>query len=369
MSNENQFVFRAEDFCPHSIYELLCQLRVTDPVAVYKATQTRQPRKQLTSDGRLFILAADHPGRGDLSLPGSALGLADRYDYLARIVRVLLGGAFDGVMGTPDVLEDLCLIQQIIRENGGPAFLDGKAFIGSVNRGGVLGSAFEIDDVFTGFTVARGQHLKCDGVKVVLRVDLDAPESARALERVANLVREVNDASMALFIECAPVVRGADGARRVAMEPEAFARMASIASALGETSTRTWLRLPYFGGIEAVLRAVSLPVLIMGGPPVADPHAVFATAAAAMQAGPTVRGVMMGRQILYCGDDDPLAIAAGIEAVMRRGADPQVIVQRLGQARGARMDVLTSLLGDKKLVFEGGVQTAAYTAGTAKIGK
>ena len=51
----------------------------------------------------------------------------------------------NGVLGTPDVLEDLLLL----------GALDDKVVIGSMNRGGLAGTAFEIDDRFTAYD-ARG---------------------------------------------------------------------------------------------------------------------------------------------------------------------------------------------------------------------
>ncbi len=161
------FVFDSAAYFPEGLYRLVCDLRAKDPVAVYKATQTRQPRKTfLPPDSRLLILAADHGGRGAIALGDNRLALARRWDYLARLVRVLLAGAFDGVMGTPDVLEELCMVQQILRENGGPAFLDGRVFIACANRGGISGTAFEMDDAMTAFTPERAKHLGCDAVKV-----------------------------------------------------------------------------------------------------------------------------------------------------------------------------------------------------------
>jgi hypothetical protein len=46
-----------------------------------------------------------------------------------------------GVLGTPDIVEDLLLL----------GALDDKVVIGSMNRGGLAGTSFEIDDRFTGY--------------------------------------------------------------------------------------------------------------------------------------------------------------------------------------------------------------------------
>ncbi len=360
MSESAPFVFRYEDYFPQAVYELMCNLRVNDPVAIYKATQTRQPRKEfMPPDRKLLLLSADHLGRGATGLGDDPLRLANRWEYIARLVRVLLGGAFDGVMGTPDVLEELCLVQQIVRENGGPAFLDQKVFVGCVNRGGIEGATFEMDDAFTAFSVERAKHLRCDALKVSLRIDLASADTAKTLERCSRLVAACNDAQMALFIECTPVERDASGNYAPRLGVEAFAKATCIASALGETSTRTWLRMPNFEGLAEALKATSLPCVLQGGSPRSDAPALLREVEAAMRVSGQVRGVMMGRPILYPGDDDPLAVAAGVEAIVRRGAESSVIIEKLDQVRGARFDVLTSLIAEG-LRFEGGTQTASY---------
>ena len=47
----------------------------------------------------------------------------------------------NGVLGTPDVLEDLLLL----------GALDDKVAIGSMNRGGLAGAVFGLDDRFTSY--------------------------------------------------------------------------------------------------------------------------------------------------------------------------------------------------------------------------
>jgi DhnA family fructose-bisphosphate aldolase class Ia len=366
MSSGSSFAFRTADYFPDGLYRLVGDLRAKDPVAVYKATQTRQPRKTfMPADGKLLVLAADHTGRGALGLGDDPLGLASRHEYLGRLVRVLLAGAFDGVMGTPDVLEELCMVQQILRENGGPAFLDGRVFIACANRGGVSGTAFEMDDAMTAFSVERAKHLGCDAMKLSVRLDMDSPDSGRTLERCARFIGRCNDSQLPVFLECAPVHRNASGDYEPILEVEAFARAVCVASALGETSTRTWLRLPYFDGLARVLEAVTLPVLIQGGVPRATTEGLLREVETFMATCPTVRGVMMGRPILYPGSDDPLAVAAAIETIVRRGVTADAILERLDQARGAKMDALVALAGEKGWRFEGGTQTASFTVGLA----
>ena len=47
-----------------------------------------------------------------------ALAMADRHEYLARILRVLSGNRVDGVMATMDILDDLLIVDGLLREAG-----------------------------------------------------------------------------------------------------------------------------------------------------------------------------------------------------------------------------------------------------------
>ena len=55
---------------------------------------------------------------------------------------------------------------------------------------------------------------------------------------------------------------------------EALARLAGVASALGDSSRYLWLKLPYCEGYETVARATTLPILLLGGESAGDPVAV-----------------------------------------------------------------------------------------------
>ena len=84
--------------------------------------------------------------------------MADRADLLDRLVLALSRPGVDGVLGTADILEDLLLL----------GALDGKVVIGSMNRGGLAGTAFEIDDRFTGYDADSIAAAGFDGGKMLL---------------------------------------------------------------------------------------------------------------------------------------------------------------------------------------------------------
>ena len=91
-------------------------------------------------DGKLVILAADHPGRASLKIQDDPVAMADRHELLARILRVLSHPGIDGFMSTPDLVEDLLILAGLIRERGGQSPLDERLLLGCMNRGGLPGS-------------------------------------------------------------------------------------------------------------------------------------------------------------------------------------------------------------------------------------
>jgi len=97
--------------------------------------------------------------------------------------------------------------------------------------------------------------------------------------------------------------------------------MVSVASALGASSLNTWLKIPSCKGLEKVARATTLPILILGGEVTGDPVPVLQDLHAAMQAGPTIRGALIGRNVIFPGRDDPRAMAAAVVAIVHDRAE------------------------------------------------
>ena len=121
------------------------------------------------------MIAADHPARGALRAGERPLAMADRADLLDRLVLALSRPGVNGVLGTPDVLEDLLLL----------GALDGKVVVGSMNRGGLAGTAFEMDDRFTGYDAAAIAAAGFEGGKMLTRIDPDDPATVATLEACA----------------------------------------------------------------------------------------------------------------------------------------------------------------------------------------
>jgi Cgl0159-like len=146
--------------------------RVANPRAIAEAAATRARRPRLTgASERLFIIAADHPARGSLRAGADPMAMADRAELLRRVQTALSWPGVDGFLGTPDLVEDLLLT----------GALEGKIVIGSMNRGGLAGTVFEIDDRFTGYDAAAIQKMGFDGGKMLFRVDPGDPATAVTL--------------------------------------------------------------------------------------------------------------------------------------------------------------------------------------------
>ena len=64
------------------------------------------------------------------------------------------------MLASTDMLEDLLILSHIERERTGKSFLDGRVLVGSMNRGGLAGTAFEMEDTFTGISAERLAELR-----------------------------------------------------------------------------------------------------------------------------------------------------------------------------------------------------------------
>src|SRR5262245_38187504 len=130
-------MFDSKQYLPDAAMARLTETRVADPEYAMRQATVRVRRGRLAPRGRLNLLAADHPARLVTKVAGDNLAMADRRDFLARIVRVLADERIDGLMATMDIIEDLLALDGFLREAGAQPLLDGKLLIASLNRGGL----------------------------------------------------------------------------------------------------------------------------------------------------------------------------------------------------------------------------------------
>ena len=334
--------FNAKEFLPPSVLEKVTELRVSDPELPLRVAKERQKRERLAPTGRLNILASDHPARRVTRVGSDALRMADRQEYLARTLRVLQSEVVDGVLATMDIIEDLLVIHELLKRAGGPAFLDDKLLVASLNRAGLLGSSWEIDDPMSGPTPAACAEWRLDGTKVLLRLCDSEPDSLKTLLATVRAISEQTALQLPMFLESLPVER-VEGGYRIIKTAEELTRTAGAAAALGDSSRYIWLKLPYCENYEMVARATTLPILLLGGEPVGDVRPFLRELAAGLKAGPNVRGALVGRNVLFPGDGDPFAAAEAAGGIVHRGWTVEEALDALDTAAGRDADWLAPI--------------------------
>jgi DhnA family fructose-bisphosphate aldolase class Ia len=175
-----------------------------------------------------------------------------------------------------------------------------------------------MNDPMTGASPASCAAWKLDGAKILMRVCDEEPDSLKTMLASAAAITELNALGIPTFLEPLPVVKSEKG-YKVVKTADALAKIIGVASALGDSSRLLWLKLPYCENYEVVARATTLPILLLGGESVGDPTAFLREVAAGMSAGANVRGALVGRNVLYPGDDDPLAVAEAVGGIVHRG--------------------------------------------------
>lgn len=271
-------------------FEELSNIRAENPEAIRDALRSRKRRELLGEDGRLFIVAADHPARGAVGVGSDPQAMSSRRELLDRLALALSNPGVDGVLGTPDIIDDLALM----------GLLDNKIVVGSMNRGGLRGSVFEYDDRYTAYTIPRIVEDGLDFAKNLVRVNLEDPGTVRTLEHSAKAVDMAAEAKVPLMLE--PFMSTwVDGKAHNDLSADAVALSISIAQGLGASSAYSWLKVPVVEGMERVMEATTLPTLLLGG----ETHGRLDSAFASWQSAltlPGVRGLVVGRSLLYPAD-------------------------------------------------------------------
>ncbi|ORA39837.1 Cgl0159 family (beta/alpha)8-fold protein [Mycobacterium aquaticum] len=284
-------------------YAEVTQLRATEPGAVAKAWQERTARPTVRGDGRLMIVAADHPARGALGVGPRPTAMNSRTDLLDRLRAALAVPGVDGVLASSDILDDLVLL----------GALEDKVVFSSFNRGGLAGASFELDDRMTGATAASTAAARMNGGKMLCRIALDDPGTVSTLTACAQAIDDLAAHGLIAMLEPFMSAR-VDGKVRNDLSPDAVIKSVHIGQGLGSTSAYTWMKLPVVPEMDRVMEATTLPTLLLGGDP-ADPDEAFASWEKAL-ALPSVRGLVVGRTLLYPNDDDVSgAVATAVKMV------------------------------------------------------
>src|SRR5205807_8351703 len=119
--------------------------------------------------------------------------MADRGELLRRSLIALERPGVDGILGTADIVDDLALL----------GALESKVVFGSMNRGGLTGFRFELDDRFTAYTADGIGAAGLDGGKLMVRV-ADEPETLRTLASCAHALDELSARKMPAMVQVFP---------------------------------------------------------------------------------------------------------------------------------------------------------------------
>jgi hypothetical protein len=270
----------------------VAEIRARQPERILELSRARRRRPLLEGDGRLMVVAADHPARGANGVGSNPMAMADRTELLERLRVALAVPGVDGLLGSADIIEDLTLL----------GALEGKVVFGSMNRGGLQGASFELDDRFTGYDAQAIEDMNLDGGKFLTRIALDDAGTLPTLTASADAISELAARRLVALIE--PFWSSRQGDKVVHdLTAEGVVKSINVAQALGRTTAYTWLKIPVVDDMERVMESTTFPTLLLGGDPTTSPEETFATWRKAL-ALPSVRGLTVGRTLLYPPDGD-----------------------------------------------------------------
>ena len=273
-------------------YAEVSEIRARRPELIAQALRARHRRELLGGDGRLMLIAADHPARGANGVGKRPMAMANRIELLDRLRVALAVPGVDGLLASADLVEDLALL----------GALEDKVVVGSMNRGGLQGATFELDDRFTGYDADSIAEANLDGGKFLTRIALDDPGTLNTLTASADAISALAARRLIAMIE--PFWSShADGRVAHDLTADGVIKSVNVAQALGRTTAYTWLKLPVVDDMARVMEATTLPTLLLGGDPTTSPEETFASWRKAL-ALPSVRGLVVGRTLLYPPDDD-----------------------------------------------------------------
>jgi DhnA family fructose-bisphosphate aldolase class Ia len=175
----------------------------------------------------------------------------------------------------------------------------------SINRTGLAGSVFELDDRLVA-SVGRAAADGWTGIKHMTRLDFDDPLTAPALELLGQVLEQAHEAGLEALIE--PLIWQEGRVRR---DPDAVVLAAVIAHDIGAPVIKVPVPTAPPGAerqraVARVVASVSTPVLFLGGPrPDAGRDAVLDEVRDVMEGGGA--GMAMGRTIYQ--DQDPAEMA------------------------------------------------------------
>lgn len=266
-----------------------------------------EPPPRRTARGSLrtpaLILAADHRARGVLTVEPYAR-------YKEALTKAL--PHCDGLLASIQPLQDLCASGAVGSEH--------RVYL-SLNRTGLAGSSFELDDRLV-TTVGRAVSEGYAGVKHMIRIDLSDAATATSLELLGRVLEEARQARLEAIVEALPWRSGA-----VARDTESIVMAAVIAHDLGAPLLKVPVPDVTSGAARAaavarVVASVGVPVLFLGGSRPEEPDgrarkSLLAMVEDVMAGGGG--GMALGRGVYQ--DPDPAEAARLAAGIVHRVTD------------------------------------------------
>ncbi len=271
----------------------LCDVRVHEPHLIGAAYATRKRRASLTTGGVMFIVAADHTARGMVGLGGDPYAMADRRSMLQRLLLALDNPRVDGVLASADIMDDLVLL----------GALENRIAVGTMNRGGIANSAWGLDDRFTAYDADHIVRQNLDAGKMLLRIHYDDAGTLNTLHECSRAVQQLADHQVLAMVEPIPYITNTAGHHVWDDDPERLVRAVGISAGLAASSAYNWLKIQATDDVERVARVTNQPLLLLGGAPGPDPDHTYSLWEKGLNQ-PTVRGLVIGRSLLYPNDGD-----------------------------------------------------------------
>jgi hypothetical protein len=153
---------------------------------------------------------------------------------------------------------------------------------------------------------------------MLTRIDLDDPGTVATLEASAQAVTELADRRLMAMVEPFWSTHH-DGRVTNLLDPDSVIKSIHVAAGLGATSAYTWLKLPVVDDLPRVMEATTLPTLLLGGDPTAAPEETYASWGKALTL-PSVRGLVVGRALLFPPDGDVAGAVDHAAALVHGGA-------------------------------------------------
>lgn len=247
-----------------------------------------------------LVLAGDHRARGVVTI--------ERYaDYRRALAEAL--PHCDALLASAQPMGDLAETGALTPRH--------RTYL-SLNRTGLAGSAFELDDRLVA-SVWRAAEEGWTGIKHMTRIDLSDPLSAGALELLGQVLEEAKAAGLEALVEAVIWRNGA-----MARDTDAVVLAAVVAHDMGAPLLKVPIPNAPAGearvaAVARVVASVGAPVLFLGGPRREDGRRLLLEEVKDVMAGGAA-GMAVGRAVYQ--DPSPAEAARAVAAAVHGSGAP-----------------------------------------------